>query len=123
MRRRLALETVTRDPSADLSLGRRQTSFLNAGAVDAIEPGFAWQVRTCDAHNAYRDTSRPRADAATTGSRVDVKGGPVRKLLDMAVERSTFDQLEVEVGCPLEDRGRAVLAGDHREQRHLDVVD
>jgi hypothetical protein len=43
--------------------------------------------------------------------------------LDVAVERSTLEQLEVEVGRTLEDRIRAVLACDHSEEGHLDAVD
>ena len=33
----------------------------------------------------------------------NMQGRPVGELLDVAVERSTLDQLEVEVGCTLED--------------------
>src|SRR5919198_5872297 len=53
----------------------------------------------------------------------NMQGGPVGELLDVAVERSTLDQLEVEVGRTLEDRIRSVLAGDHREEGHLQAVD
>src|SRR5919204_5314305 len=52
----------------------------------------------------------------------NMQGGPVGELLDVAVERSTLDQLEVEVGGTLEDRIRSVLAGDHWEEGHLDAV-
>ena len=41
---------------------------------------------------------------ASTVSHMDMQGGPVGELLDAAVERSSLDQLEVEVGRTLEDR-------------------
>ena len=40
-----------------------------------------------------------------------MQGGPVDELLDVAVERPALEQLEVEVGRTLEDRGRAGLTG------------
>src|SRR5919108_694001 len=49
--------------------------------------------------------------------------GPVNELLDVAVERPALDQLEVEVGRTLEDRGHAGLTGDNGEERHVDAVD
>src|SRR2546430_13282448 len=53
----------------------------------------------------------------------DMQGGPVDELLDVAVERPALDQLEIEVGRTLEDRLGPGLAGDDREERHLDAVD
>jgi hypothetical protein len=53
----------------------------------------------------------------------DVQGGSVGELLDVAVERSVLDQLEVEVGRTLEDRVVPGLSGDDGEERHLDAVD
>src|SRR5918911_2240302 len=53
----------------------------------------------------------------------NMQRGAIGEFLDVAVERSTLDQLEVEVGRTLEDRIRSVLAGDHREDGHLDAVD
>ena len=53
----------------------------------------------------------------------DMQGGPVDELFGVAVERPALDQLEVEVGCTLEDRVLPGLTGDHREERHLDAVD
>src|SRR5207302_8241155 len=52
-----------------------------------------------------------------------VQGGPVDELLDVPVERPALDQLEVEVSRTLKDRVQPGLTGDHREERHLDVVD
>src|SRR3954465_9154003 len=42
----------------------------------------------------------------------DMQAGPVDELLDVTVERPTLDQLEVEVGRPLEDRVKPGLTGD-----------
>src|SRR4051794_3242544 len=61
--------------------------------------------------------------AVGTGSAVDVQRGSVGEFLDVAVERSTLDQFEVEVGGALEDWARSVLAGDHGEEGHLNAVD
>jgi hypothetical protein len=52
-----------------------------------------------------------------------VQAGLVRELLNVAVERPTLDQLEVEVGCTLKDRVITGLTGDDGEDRHLDAVD
>src|SRR4029453_578599 len=52
----------------------------------------------------------------------DMQGGPVDELLDVAIERPVLDQLEVEVGRTLEDRGQPGLTGDHREERPLATV-
>src|SRR6266487_2655998 len=53
----------------------------------------------------------------------DMQGGPVDELLDVGVERPALEQLEVEVGRTLEDRVHSGLTGDHREERHLEVVE
>src|SRR5262245_58452282 len=50
-------------------------------------------------------------------------GWSVDELLDIAVERSALNQLEVEVGRTLEDRVITGLTGDDGEERHLDAVD
>src|SRR6478735_1167570 len=52
-----------------------------------------------------------------------VEGGAVDELLDVAVERPVLEQLEVEVGCILEDRVLTALTGDDRKQRDVDPVD
>ena len=49
-----------------------------------------------------------------------MEGGSVDELLDVIVERSVLDQLQVEVGRPLEDR---VQTGDDWEECDLYVVD
>src|ERR1051326_6432572 len=53
----------------------------------------------------------------------DVQRGPVDELLDVAADCPTLDQLEVEGGRTLEDRGQPGLTGDHWEERHLHAVD
>ena len=52
-----------------------------------------------------------------------MEGGSVDEFLDVTVERPVLDQLEVEVGCTLEDRVSSSLTGDDREERHLHAVD
>ena len=52
-----------------------------------------------------------------------MQGGSVDELLCVAVERLALNQLKVEDCCTLEDRVQSDLTGDHREERHLDVVD
>src|SRR5215212_4961783 len=52
-----------------------------------------------------------------------MEGGSVDELLGVTVEGPVLDQLEVEVGRTPEDRVRAGLSGDDREERHLDAVD
>jgi hypothetical protein len=52
-----------------------------------------------------------------------MQGGPVDKLLDVAVERPALDQLQVEVGRTLKDRVHSGLTGDDREKRHLHTID
>src|SRR5262249_10183702 len=61
-------------------------------------------------------TSRTQAELLS-----GMQGGPVDELLDVAIERPALDQLEVEVGRTLEDRGITGLTGDHREEGHLDA--
>src|SRR3954454_17250953 len=53
----------------------------------------------------------------------DMQGGPVDELLDVTVERPALDQLEVEVGRPLEDRVKPGLTRDGGEERPLRAVD
>src|SRR6266576_5962084 len=67
----------------------------------------------------------PQARTCAPGAWTDsnMQGRPIGELLDVAVERSTLDQLEVEVGRTLEDRIRSILARDHGEDAHLDAVD
>ncbi|TDX03882.1 hypothetical protein EV647_2128 [Kribbella sp. VKM Ac-2566] len=52
-----------------------------------------------------------------------VEGGAVGEFLGVVVEGVGFDQLQVEVGCVVEDAAQAALAGDHGEDRDLDAVD
>src|SRR5438552_5636620 len=58
--------------------------------------------------------SLPVDSLISNGTDSNMQGGPVGEFLDVAVECSTLDQLEVEVGCTLEDRIRSGLAGNHR---------
>src|SRR3954447_9480285 len=81
----------------------------------------------CKVANASSRKARVGASLGTAGKldgqRGSVEGRSVDELLDPAVEGLAFDQLEIEVGRVLEDRLHPGLAGDHREDRHLDAVD
>lgn len=52
-----------------------------------------------------------------------MQGRSVDELLGVTVERPVLDQLQVEVGCTLEDQVQPRLTGNDREDRHLYVVD
>jgi hypothetical protein len=58
---------------------------------------------------------------ARIGARLVVVAGEVDEFLGAAVERSAFDQLEVEVGRTHEDRIRARLSRDDAEERDVDL--
>src|SRR4051812_14748646 len=81
-----------------------------------------WDLRA-DSYPAEpaTSTSPPTVMPAWTDS--DMQGGPVDEFLDVTVERPALDQLEVEVGRTLENRGKPGLTSDHREERHLNAVD
>ena len=57
----------------------------------------------------------PRLEGVGARMGSDMQGGPIDELLGVAVERPGLDQLEVEVGRTLEDRGQPGLTGDSRE--------
>ena len=57
-----------------------------------------------------------RAPVATAPKELD-------EFLGVTVERPGLDQLHVGVGRTLEDRLQPGVAGDNREQRHLQAVD
>ena len=52
-----------------------------------------------------------------------MEGGSVDEFLDVIVECAVLDQLQVEVGRPLEDRVQPGLTGDDGEECDLYVVD
>jgi hypothetical protein len=64
-----------------------------------------------------------RHDGSSSNPYRSMEGGSVDELLDMTVERPVLDQLQVEVGRPLEDRVQPGLTGDDREERHLHIID
>src|SRR5215203_594772 len=64
-----------------------------------------------------------RGDGLKVALDSDMQGGPVNKLLDVAVERPALDHLQVEVGSTPEDRVHPGLTGDHGEECHLHAVD
>ena len=52
-----------------------------------------------------------------------MKDGPIDELLRVAVERPVLDQLEIKVGCALEDRLLPRVTSNNWKDGNLDAVD
>src|SRR5215211_8771533 len=104
---------MTRSSTRAWSRPGRCGSGTRSQARSERVPFSAAMIRTCGR----------RGDGLKVTLDSDMQGGPVDELVDVAVERPAFNQLQVEVGRTPEDRVHPGLTGDHREECHLHAVD